>query len=380
MDKMSFFADGLRDYDELMAEIDQATGLSDAVSAATGSSATASTATIESAPLEPEAMDTSANDAASNSPSPAVVPLLTIPPTTPSPKTSPVTEAPPSTNSYNYFRCKLCDGRHPLRFCEKFLKYPLEKRHRVVISHGHCTRCLARSHLAKDCRSKSSCRICNDKHHTLLHDGPKTTRTQTESRPANKHRQTKKSKVRPQHKSDSRPSEMVSQSTSSNAVALGSLPLVGVVSLSPSVVVRLSTPTESILVRAIIDQCARQSQVCTSLVRDLRLPCSQIDGIAYSRFTITSTYDPAQSVTVTARVNDLAHVSTPAEAIPEKVKESYIGLPLADPHFYIVGRVVLVLGPELYTKVMTSRIQVFPGLPMAQYSIFGWVLSGVYTN
>ncbi|XP_073814336.1 uncharacterized protein [Musca autumnalis] len=377
MDKMSFFADGLKDYDQLIAEIDRATGSSDAVSAATGSSSTASTASIVSGPNDTEAMDTSANEAVSTPP--VVVPSIKESASNPSSKPSAVTEAPSS----KYYTCKLCHGRHPLRFCETFLEFALEKRHRVVISHGYCTRCLAHSHLAKDCRSKSSCRICDGKHHTLLHDGPKPTRNKSESsdkRPANKRRPTKKPKVRPHPQSDSRPSESVSQLTSSNAVALGSLPLVGVISVSPSVVVRLSTPTASIQVRAIIDQCARQSQVCTSLVHDLRLPCSQIDGTQYSRFSITSTYDPSQSVTVTARVSDLTHVSTPAEAIPERVRESYLGLPLADPHFYVVGRVGLLLGPELYTKVMTSRVQVFPGLPMAQYSIFGWVLSGVYTN
>ncbi|XP_073846722.1 uncharacterized protein [Musca autumnalis] len=372
MDKMSFFADGLKDYDQLIAEIDRATGSSDAVSAATGPSSTASTASIVSGPTESEAMDTSVNNAASTPPALAS-------PSNPPPKPSAVTEAPPS----NYHKCKLCDGRHPLRFCDKFLECTLEKRLRVVISHGFCSRCLAHSHLAKDCRSRSSCRVCDGKHHTLLHDGPKNIKSQSESaskRPANKRRPTKKPKVRPQHQSDACPSVTVTQSTSSNAVALSSLPLVGVISLSPSVVVRLSTPTSSVLVRAIIDQCARQSQVCTSLVHDLRLPCSQIDGTAYSRFSIISTYDPSQSVTVTARVSDLTQVSTPAEAIPEKVRETYLGLPLADPHFYVVGRVGLLLGPELYTKVMTSRVQVFPGMPMAQYSIFGWVLSGVYTN
>ncbi|XP_061396698.1 uncharacterized protein LOC133332313, partial [Musca vetustissima] len=168
MDKITFFADdGLEDYDELLEEIDRATG----------SSATVTTATTDSPIIVQEAMDTSENDAVPLSPVP-------VPTATKSIDAPAVTNAALVASDPVIYRCKLCDGRHPLRFCDKFLDLPMDKRHRAVVLHGYCIRCLARSHLAKDCRSRSTCRMCNEQHHTLLHDGPKSFPKKSVSRPA----------------------------------------------------------------------------------------------------------------------------------------------------------------------------------------------------
>ncbi|XP_075170485.1 uncharacterized protein LOC142242852 [Haematobia irritans] len=49
---------------------------------------------------------------------------------------------------------------------------PLHKRYETVERRGYCRNCLARSHLAPDCKSLSGCRQCNLRHHTLLHGAP----------------------------------------------------------------------------------------------------------------------------------------------------------------------------------------------------------------
>ncbi|XP_058980329.1 uncharacterized protein LOC131803251 [Musca domestica] len=364
MEKLSFFADdGLKDNDELLEEIVRATA----------SPAPSSAATIKLPPIVHEAMDLVENEAVPNPPALA-------PPTDKPMESSTLTLSRLAVSESTTFGCNLCNGTHPLRFCEKFLGMPIEKRHRAVVMYHYCIRCLARSHLAKDCPSRKSCRLCNDKHHTLLHDGPLSLPHRPNSRPARKHRPYQKPRVRPNNRSDTRPSADTGPSNYSNSTPLGGLPLVGVVSLSPSLVVHLAGPKSSIPVRGLIDQCARQSQICTSLVHSLRLPCFTVDSIRYCRFTVRSTHDSAQSVVVMARVCDLSHVSTPPETVPERIKKSYLGLPLADPQFFKVGRVALILGPKLYSKIMTSRVHLFAGLPMAQYSIFGWVLSGVCSN
>ncbi|XP_075150623.1 uncharacterized protein LOC142224721 [Haematobia irritans] len=105
-----------------------------------------------------------------------------------------------------------------------------------------------------------------------------------------------------------------------------------------------------------------------------------VDGhirVQFCRLTVSSAYDPEQRLTFTARVHDLGRVLTPAEAVPERIKESFLGLPLADPQFYRVGRVAIVFGPEVYGRIITHRVYTSPGLPVAHYTIFGWVLSGL---
>lgn len=113
------------------------------------------------------------------------------------------------------------------------------------------------------------------------------------------------------------------------------------------------------------------------MVQGLGLPVSVVDGIRICRLTVSSAYDPEQQLTLTAVESDLQHVSTPTESVPERIKNSFIGFPLADPKFYQKGRVALVLGPEVYARVVTSQLLANPGLPVAHYTIFGWVLSGV---
>lgn len=49
-----------------------------------------------------------------------------------------------------------------------------QQRYETVERRSYCRNCLARSHLAPDCSSLSTCRKCNVRHHTLLHDAPQT--------------------------------------------------------------------------------------------------------------------------------------------------------------------------------------------------------------
>lgn len=79
---------------------------------------------------------------------------------------------------------------------------------------------------------------------------------------------------------------------------------------------------------------------------------------------------------MTARVAKLNRGVTPASPIPTNLQESYVGLELADPTFFLPGAVALVLGPEVYSRIILPRVISQPGLPTAQYSIIGWIISG----
>ena len=66
--------------------------------------------------------------------------------------------------------CTLFSKAHHLDECAEFLKKPLEDRRDFVKEKGLCFGCYSPEHVAKLCRSKRSCKTCNKRHPTSLHD------------------------------------------------------------------------------------------------------------------------------------------------------------------------------------------------------------------
>ncbi|KAK2564378.1 hypothetical protein P5673_011803 [Acropora cervicornis] len=66
--------------------------------------------------------------------------------------------------------CTLCSKAHLLDECAEFLKKPLEDRRNFIKEKGLCFGCYSPEHVAKHCRNKRSCKTCNKRHPTSLHD------------------------------------------------------------------------------------------------------------------------------------------------------------------------------------------------------------------
>jgi len=45
-------------------------------------------------------------------------------------------------------------------------------RRQVIIQEGACTNCLSTAHKVENCGSPTTCRVCQQRHHSLLHQGP----------------------------------------------------------------------------------------------------------------------------------------------------------------------------------------------------------------
>lgn len=67
------------------------------------------------------------------------------------------------------YRCVMCNTRHSLRHCRRFLVLPPAEKTRFLEQHRVCVNCLGQSHQVASCRSKYGCYICWDSHHTLVH-------------------------------------------------------------------------------------------------------------------------------------------------------------------------------------------------------------------
>ncbi|KAK3704924.1 hypothetical protein QZH41_016749 [Actinostola sp. cb2023] len=75
--------------------------------------------------------------------------------------------------------CQVCNGKHDLAKCSKFLKSSAEERSEVIRSNKLCFRCFKKGHVSADCQSNPSCEECGKRHHTLLHGAKPKYRTET---------------------------------------------------------------------------------------------------------------------------------------------------------------------------------------------------------
>ena len=66
--------------------------------------------------------------------------------------------------------CPLCKRTHDLNDCEQFLKKPLSDRRDFVKENKLCYGCFSNQHIAKNCKGRQTCKTCNKKHPTSMHD------------------------------------------------------------------------------------------------------------------------------------------------------------------------------------------------------------------
>lgn len=244
-------------------------------------------------------------------------------------------------------KCRVCGSSHPLASCRKFRFMTNEKRLRMVLLHRYCSRCLSPHHLARDCKSTGKCGKCQEKHNSMLHSSGKSTIKK-------KAKNLVRSSVQP----------------------MASAPIRHFVSFSPTVRVNLEVFPKTIPLRAVIDLCCSMSYVCEDLVKALKLPVSSMGSDKICRLKVNSIHDSSQHVMLTVKVRQMKGIKTPVETVSDLIKENFAGMQLADPNFNQSLGVGLVIGPEVAPQILKGRIYSNPGFPLAQYTIFGWVISG----
>ncbi|XP_063994285.1 uncharacterized protein LOC135171585 [Diachasmimorpha longicaudata] len=66
--------------------------------------------------------------------------------------------------------CSICNKEsHPLFKCECFKSMSAAQRFQIAKEKAYCYNCLRNNHRSSDCYSTSSCRVCSERHNTLLH-------------------------------------------------------------------------------------------------------------------------------------------------------------------------------------------------------------------
>lgn len=279
------------------------------------------------------------------------------------------------TRSYT---CRLCQRPHPLRLCRKFLALEAADRMEMVRKHKYCVNCLAHDHSHGTCFSEDGCRRCKKFHHTLLHPNEKTN-----NKPRSRSKRSKSRSASPRPKlSRGVPSKSPPTSRPTMAYKPASLAAriqQNTVILLPTVVAKIEGQSVRAAARCLLDSGSPISRVSKQLVERLSLTTLTLKDETICPLTLRSRFVSGDKVEVTLRVDNRISLQTPIESLPQSLKKGFPHLFLADPAFFKTGPIDIVLGVDVYAKVLAEGMYTRPGLPTAQSTIFGWMIYGSYS-
>lgn len=273
-------------------------------------------------------------------------------------------------------QCAYCKEQdHYIYNCKQFTKLPVENRYDFVQTNRLCFNCLIPNHTVLNCRQTSTCRICNKKHHSLLHAEKRRSENENSGEEDNNHRDQRENEqdIKTHFSKRDQPGQNVLLAT-----ALVNVP---------------SGRGKSHVFRALIDQGSQASFVTESMVQSLGLKRIRINGVVTGigeennklntkyivKFTLQSRYDTTFTIQVQAYVlNSLTTYLPSTEVLLDWPELNAIKL--ADPAFNTPSKVDVLLGADVFGKIINNGLMKGPSGIVAQNTHLGWILSGDISN
>ncbi len=269
-------------------------------------------------------------------------------------------------------KCAACnEANHPLYTCTSFQEFPHEERLAMVRRQSLCMNCLCHGHFANQCQSAQRCKNCNGTHHTLLHHDKGKSGRETSSKSANAD-QSRKTSVE----------KVTSNFSNGNQ---------GSVLLMTCQVIIESPNGSTARARALLDSGSEASfiterlaqQLCLSRRRGPMITCigettPHIRPKGLVDIGVTDVHQTSKVHSVQDLVLSKITSKTPACPISENQNWKHLtGLSFADPEYGTPGSVDLLLGAEVFSRVVLHGRRFGPsGTPSAFKTQFGWVLTG----
>ncbi|KOB73775.1 Uncharacterized protein OBRU01_06070, partial [Operophtera brumata] len=276
-----------------------------------------------------------------------------------------------SSDNYKSITCALCNTEHALWRCPTFLEMtPLQKSKKIE-QLNFCQNCLC-NHFKKPCISVKRCRKCLGKHNTLLHDALVDQSTTTSAKPNAKQTNseaTKENTFRSSHVSWDDRSEIL---------------------LATAVVKVTGSDGTQHTMRALVDQGSQLSLINENAAQILGLKRAHFKGQIYGagekensskgmiEIALQSTHSKFSFATNVIIINNLIK-RLPNNTFTKPSSWDHIqGINLADQKFNVSRPVDLLLGADVYSKIMLGGI--LRGdkdeQPIAQQTQLGWLLVG----
>ncbi|XP_064653106.1 uncharacterized protein LOC135503461 [Lineus longissimus] len=271
--------------------------------------------------------------------------------------------------------CVFCSKKHPSDKCWDVKKISLSERHKLIKDSGACFRCLLRGHLAKGCMAR--CRACKGRHNELMCDPSR--------RAAQKN---------PSNSGQSGAADRNSMKPVTSHVGV-SCSTEGVLTVPQVARVLVKGERGSAEATVMFDSGSDTSCVCSDFVEKIGPKWVTAKNMSFAAFGASSSsaskvhnvhsldMQANDGVTRSLNVVKVKAISPPMERprVPNHLLKSLGHLNIADD--YDTDKKVTVdilIGLDMYWKfVKQGFIQVTTGL-VAQDTIFGWVLSGSYSN
>ncbi|KAF8797168.1 hypothetical protein HNY73_001462 [Argiope bruennichi] len=253
------------------------------------------------------------------------------------------------------------NSNHPLYKCPVFNRMKIEERLKAI--EGICCRnCLRKNHKTDNCKINIGCKVCKNRHHTLLHKYNVNLPTETGSNP-----------------------DVVAVS---NGVSNSS------VLLSTAVIKVKDHSGKFVKCRALIDNASQLSLISKKLAHQLNLPLKNtnhkltgINGInaETSLHSCQVEFTPhfsSKTFNLNALVVNKVTSLLPNFDIQIQHWPHLDNLILADPNFYISQQIDILLGADIYALLLDGLPIFGPsGTPAAISTKLGYILTGkIYTS
>ena len=255
----------------------------------------------------------------------------------------------PASPSFKW-ECSLCaPEKHPFYLCPKWATFTIPQRVAHIRDRRLCNNCLSPGHLAINCKSTRSCRDCGQRHHTSIHQ------------------------------------TVVPVNHAANVgISTGLLPTAQVIVVAPN-------GTE-LKARALLDEGSGLSIISSRLAQLLDLPLTPEKltlSVAQGEvtqplknstsFVLSSLLDKKVRIPCKAAVAATVTCDLPPVPVQDGANLAHIiGLPLADPEYYLPGRIDILLGSPLLPHLMPHHLGKSgeEDEMVAKHTPFGWVLGG----
>lgn len=250
--------------------------------------------------------------------------------------------------------CPFCNQSHRIIDCDSFKALSPENKYKEVLNRNLCSNCLRRGHEAPDCRL-GSCRICNKKHNTMLHDD----------------------KLNHNNYSTSSPVSLSVQST--GQVLLG------------TALVKIINPKNKTTyhARALLDAGSQSSFMTENLKHKLGMVSHKpipliISGINNVKVPITDRCDITIHSLTTSFHKNIKCLVVPqiTGQLPNIfINVSELDFPnninLADPYFNCPSDIDLLLGADIFFEILyPDKITLGTDRPVLQSTKLGWLVAG----
>ncbi|KAJ8910134.1 hypothetical protein NQ315_003505 [Exocentrus adspersus] len=271
--------------------------------------------------------------------------------------------------------CFMCSNPHPLYKCPEFLTLTPNERFQLAKNKNLCINCLSNIHKTSNCNSTSTCRLCQRRHHTMLHfdsgkvnNNSSTFSNISSATPAINNKPTHTNEfVQPSTSQTNLPSSVTSVTsclTNSNTVVLAT-----------AVIEVVDVRGNFQKVRCLLDPGSQISFITSKCANQLGLPKQKlqtnIQGIGELNLS-------TQLGAVHLNIRPVGELDPKFSIYAVIVPKICTTQPnLADPNFFKPGPLDVLIGADLYPYIIQGgQITGTAYEPVAINTVFGFILMG----